>query len=148
MVAEKTGCATLLAEKAPAGMGTPRPKFAKLRVPLESHFCCAKIAQWSGPRMPEAKNLKYVFYIQKILFWWQANPRWANFAGGKTLRAGEASPRTCLAKGFPWRGTFAERKLPSGRGRGQRCISNKKIAFLLPKQYVSFRKNVPCAKEN
>ena len=31
LVAEKPGYAILLAEKAPAGMGTPRPGFAKLR---------------------------------------------------------------------------------------------------------------------
>ena len=31
---KKPGCAILLAEKAPAGMGTPRPGFAKLRFGL------------------------------------------------------------------------------------------------------------------
>ena len=34
LVAENPGYAILLAEKAPAGMGTPRPGFAKLRFGL------------------------------------------------------------------------------------------------------------------
>ena len=52
-----------MAEKAPAGMGTPRPGFAKLRVSLERHFSGAKIAQWFGPRTPESRC---VFYTENM----------------------------------------------------------------------------------
>ena len=73
LASEKPGCAILPAEKAPAGMGTPRPGFAKLRVSSEGHFCCAKIAQWSGPRTAEYFERKimcllpdeYVFFSKR-----------------------------------------------------------------------------------
>ena len=77
LAAEKPRIRTLGGEKAPAGMGTPRPGFAKLRVSLERHFSGAKIAQWFGPRTPESRcvfytenmsssHRKYVFFTQII----------------------------------------------------------------------------------
>ena len=63
------GCAILLAEKTPAGMGTPRPGLAKLRVSLERHSCCAKIAQWSGPRTAVYFERKIIVFAHKnIMF--------------------------------------------------------------------------------
>ena len=77
------GYALLVAEKAPAGMGTPRPGFAKLRVSLERHFSGAKIAQWFGPRTPESRCVFYTENTLKSDILAAEKPRIRNFAGGK-----------------------------------------------------------------
>ena len=147
LATENPGCAILLAEKAPAGMGTPRPGFAKLRVSLERHSCCAKIAQWSGPRTPEAKDPKYVSFTKRNYILVAEKPRVRNFAGGKSP-CGLGRPRPRLAK----LRVSLERhscctKIAQWSGPRTAVYFERKISFLLPEEYVFFsKKNVTSSK--
>ena len=115
----KTRVRNFAGGKSPCGLGRPGPRLAKLRVSLERHSCCAKIAQWTGPRTPEAKDPTYASFTRRELYFGGRTNQGAQFCWWKkALRTGDASPRNCGAKGC----TCDARQLPSGSGRGRLCI--------------------------